>query len=55
MIAYTCYRDCGSFWTWLYCSWRVRKGWDGPSYLFYEVGTRICGFEFVHIEQAHHD
>ncbi|GEM_PF-4019792 len=38
---------CCSFWTWLYASWRLRRRWEGPSVLVYEVGSRYFGWEHV--------
>ena len=31
--------------TWLWWSWDIRKGWDGPSRLIRERGFRVLGIE----------
>lgn len=47
--------NCRSFWAWLYCRWRIRKAWQGPYVLLYEVGHRVLGFEFIHVEEIRED
>lgn len=46
-MTYSPMKTCANFWSWLYHTWRIRKRWEGPYVLVYEVGTRFCGVEYV--------
>ena len=45
-VGWASVRVCESFWTWLYFSWDVRAGWDGPYRMRRVGGLRVMGFEW---------